>query len=182
MGEDALGKLNYWTARRRRAAGMVLIALFLTAIAGAAGYVLYAPHAGPSPPAENRRVQAAHVDALVKEILDRPLFTPGRNPAPPPASPKDLAALRPPVLKSHLTGITIFPGTRLAVFVSEENKYRSVGEGEEIDGFKVRSISADQVILASAFGEQILRPAKANYETVRNTKPVEMGSFDPDKP
>jgi hypothetical protein len=37
------------------------------------------------------------------------------------------------------------------------------------------------VILASSFGEQIVRPAKGTYETVQNTKPVALGSFDPDK-
>jgi len=117
----------------------------------------------------------------VKEILDRPLFNSDRSPAPEPPSPEELAKLQPPVLKSHLTGITILPDTRLALFVGDGNKYLSRKEGDDIDGFKVRAIAPDHVVLASSFGEQIVRPAKGTYETVRNTKPVEMGNFDPDK-
>jgi hypothetical protein len=135
----------------------------------------------PEKPATDRRVQTAHADALVKEILDRPLFSSDRRPAPEPPSPEELARLQPPVLKSHLTGITILPDTRLALFVGEDNKYRSLKEGDDIDGFKVRAIEADHVVLASSFGEQIVRPAKGTYETVRNTKPIELGNFDPDK-
>lgn len=131
--------------------------------------------------AASRQAQIAHVDAQVKEILDRPLFNSGRSPAPQPPSHEELAKLQPPVLKSHLIGITILAETRLALFAGDGNKYRSLKEGEEIDGFKVRAIAADRVILASAFGEQIVRPAKGTYETVRNTKPVQLGNFDPDK-
>lgn len=131
--------------------------------------------------AANRRAQTARVDAQVKEILDRPLFSSDRSPAPERPSPEELAKLQPPVLKSHLTGITVIPGVRLALFVADGNKYLSVKEGEDIDGFKVRAIAPDRVILVSSFGEQIVRPAKGSYETVRNTKPVELGNFDPDK-
>jgi hypothetical protein len=37
------------------------------------------------------------------------------------------------------------------------------------------------VILASAFGEQVVTLSKGPVETVRNTKPVDLGNFDPDR-
>lgn len=164
-------------------ARIVLAVFFAAAVIGGAAYSPFLRHgeSKSDPLAGSRRAQTAHVDALVKEILDRPLFSSDRSPAPEAPSPRELAALQPPVLKSHLTGITVFPGTRLAIFVSDGNKYRSVQEGEDVDGFKVRSIAPDLVILGSSFGEQVVRPAKGSYETVRNTKPVELGNFDPDR-
>lgn len=132
-------------------------------------------------PAASKRSQIAHIDAQVKEILDRPLFSSDRSPPPPPPSAEELALLQRPVLKSHLTGITISAGLRLAIFVSDGHTYVSLKEGDSIDGFKVRSIAADRVILASPFGEQAVQPSKGIYETVRNTKPVELGNFDPDR-
>ncbi len=158
----------------------VVLAVFLVVACIAAAMFRAAPPE-TAKPATNRRAHTAHVDALVKEILERPLFNSDRSPAPEPPSPEELAKLRPPVLKSHLTGITILPDTRLALFVGDANKYLSLKEGDDIDGFKVRAIEADHVVLASSFGEQIVRPAKGTYETVRNTKPVELGNFDPDK-
>ena len=109
------------------------------------------------------------------------MFNSDRSPVPEPPSAEELAKLQPPVLKSHLVGITILAETRLALFAGEGNKYLSLKEGEEIDGFKVRAIAADRVILGSSFGEQIVRPNKGTFETVKNTKPVALGNFDPDK-
>jgi hypothetical protein len=167
--------------RISRNTGVMLAVFLVAAIVCVAVTAFRSNRSEPARPATARQAQTAHVDALVKEILDRPLFSSDRSPAPEPPSPEELAALRPPVLKSHLTGITILPDARLAHFVGDGNKYVSLKEGDDIDGFKVRAIAADQVILASSFGQQIVRPAKGTYETVRNTKPVELGNFDPDK-
>jgi hypothetical protein len=174
----ALGRIS----RLARNAGIVLAFFFAAVAVGTTVDILFHPGATKAAmPPPNERIQLARSDALVKEILDRPLFTSDRSPAPQPPSPEELAKLHPPVLKSHLTGITILAETRLALFVADGNKYLSLKEGDDIDGFKVRKIEADRVTLASAFGEQVVRPAKGNYQTVRNTKPVELGNFDPDK-
>jgi len=159
-----------------------MLAVFLVlAMAGIAIAVFRPDPPHPARPVMVRQNQTARADALVKEILDRPLFSSDRSPAPELPSPEELAALHPPVLKSHLTGITILPSARMAHFVGDGNKYLSLKEGDDIDGFKIRAIAADRVILASSFGEQIVRPAKGTFDTVRNTKPVAMGNFDPDK-
>lgn len=167
--------------RFSRNAGVMLAVFLVAAIVCTAVVVLRSDPPAPPKLVPDRRAHTAHADALVKEILDRPLFNSDRSPAPQPPSPEELAKLQPPVLKSHLIGITILPGTRLALFVGDANKYQSLKQGDDIDGFKVRAIEADHVILASTFGEQIVRPAKGTYETVRNTKPVALGNFDPDK-
>jgi hypothetical protein len=162
----------------------VVLALFLAATAVWTGgnWLLYPP----APPKAalrdtDNRAHIAHIDAGVKEILDRPLFSGDRSPPPPPPTPEQLALLHRPVLKSHLTGITVLTDTRVALFAGEANKYVSVKEGEEIDGFKVKNILPDRVILASAFGEQTVSISKGPVQTVRNTKPVDLGSFDPDR-
>src|SRR5262245_61345395 len=66
--------------------------------------------------AASKRAHIAHIDAQVRQILDRPLFSSDRSPAPEPLSPEELAKLHPPVLKSHLVGITILAETRMALF------------------------------------------------------------------
>jgi len=169
----------------RIAAKFCIALAFLCAAAVVAGFIGLNPSRSSisqtNMAAASKQARIAHLDAQVKEILDRPLFNSDRSPTPEPPSPEELAKLRPPVLKSHLVGITILAEMRLALFAGDGNKYQSLKEGEEIDGFKVRAIAADRVTLASSFGEQIVRPNKGTYETVKNTKPIALGSFDPDK-
>jgi hypothetical protein len=170
---------------QRIPAKICVVLAFLCAAAIVAGFIGLNPSrssiSDTTMAAASKRARIAHLDAQVKEILDRPLFNSDRSPTPEPPSPEELAKLRPPVLKSHLVGITILAEMRLALFAGDGNKYQSLKEGEEIDGFKVRAIAADRVTLASSFGEQIVRPNKGTYETVKNTKPIALGSFDPDK-
>jgi len=170
---------------QRIPAKICVVLAFLCAAAIVAGFIGLNPSrssiSDTTMAAASKRARIAHLDAQVKEILDRPLFNSDRSPTPEPPSPEELAKLRPPVLKSHLVGITILAEMRLALFAGDGNKYQSLKEGGEIDGFKVRAIAADRVTLASSFGEQIVRPNKGTYETVKNTKPIALGSFDPDK-
>lgn len=182
------------TATLLRAAGMgtksglgnvlVVVALFLagTIVWMGGNWLLYppAPLQAAMPEAGNR-TRIAHIDAAVKEVLDRPLFSSDRSPPPPPPTPAQLALLNRPVLKSRLTGITVLTDSRVALFAGEGNKYVSVKEGEEVDGFKVKNILPDRVVLASAFGEQAVTLSKGPVETARNTKPVDLGNFDPDR-
>jgi hypothetical protein len=166
----------------RNAFAVLAFFLAVTIVWTGANWLLYppAPPRAAMPEGPNR-ARIAHIDAAVKEILDRPLFSSDRSPPPPPPTPEQLALLHRPVLKSHLTGITVLPETRVALFAGDANKYMSVKEGEEIDGFKVKTILPDRVILASAFGEQAVSISKGPVETVRNTKPVDLGNFDPDR-
>lgn len=159
----------------------VLPALILVATLGWTFRSLFPSFTGGPAPVPENRFQNARADSLVKAILDRPLFSSDRSPAPPPPPPETLAAPQPPVLKSHLSGILVLPGLRQALFVADGRNYTALQEGEEIDGWKVRSIETDRVILSSPFGDQILQPSKGAAETVRNKKMIELGNFNPDK-
>lgn len=101
-----------------------------------------------------------NVDALIAEILARPLFSPSRQ-RPETAAPEQTAkAEREPLkLPGRLEGMAILPGVREAWFAQEGSRPLGVREGEEIDGWTVASIAAGRVVLKSADGEQIVTPA-----------------------
>lgn len=98
---------------------------------------------------------------LEAEILDRPLFTPGRKP---PQAKEDMATddeeeqAKPPELQSRLAGVTIRPDYSEALFARDGEKPVAVKEGDEIDGWTVDSIERDRVVLTSDFGERVLEP------------------------
>lgn len=172
-------------AWRRISSAAVFMAIFAAAAAiWSAGHWLLSRRDAPVPFVTDvgDKARLARIDGAVKEILARPLFNADRTPPPPPPTPEQLAAAQRPVLKSHLTGITILTDSRLALFSGDGKNYISVKEGDEIDGLKVQRIEADRVILVSPFSEQILQPSKGLAPTVRNTKPLDLGSVDPDKP
>src|SRR5262249_20583454 len=56
-------------------------------------------------------------------------------------------------------GVAILPGVREAVFENDGEKSVVVKEGQEIEGWTVASIHSDQVLLKSAQGEQVVKPA-----------------------
>src|SRR5262249_51930380 len=65
-----------------RYAGMGLAFSAAAIVCAAMGFFLLRPGAPkPAAPARSSRAQTAHVDAMVKEILDRPLFSGDRSPA-----------------------------------------------------------------------------------------------------
>ncbi len=163
-----------------KVACVLLTVILVTEAGGAAASLLASLLDQPvrmTPPTDSQ-FRRAHYDAMVKAILDRPLFSGDRRPPPPPP----VAVKPPPVLKSRLSGILILAGWRQALFAGDGKKYTTLREGDEIDGFKVRNIQADRVILASDFGEQIVQLSSGLAKTVRNTKLVELGNFDPDRP
>jgi hypothetical protein len=101
-------------------------------------------------------------DALIGEILERPLFSPSRQAvetAPPgeeTGKPKE-----PPKLPRRLAGLSIRPEAREALFERDGEKPVVVKEGQEIDGWVVSSIQPDRVVLKSASGQEIVKPASA---------------------
>lgn len=111
-------------------------------------------------PVSLREQPSPSVDALVAEILQRPLFSPSRRP--PDNAPMDESAKaekEPLKLPGRLEGTAILPGIREALFEREGDKPVAVKEGQNIDGWTVASIQPDRVILRSDDGEQIVKPA-----------------------
>src|SRR5258706_9909343 len=111
------------------------------------------------PAAANSKPAPLDVDSLVAEILERPLFSPSRQPADaaPPAEAQNEKP--PPQLPGRLAGVTIRPEAREALFEQEGQKPIAVKEGQQISGWTVASIQLDQVVLKSAAGEEVIKPA-----------------------
>jgi hypothetical protein len=117
------------------------------AVAGAGGEST-APESG---------AQAMAQAAMV--ALDRPLFSRDRRPG---ARGKDDGAA---VAKSgalpRLSGIIVTPDRRFALFSDANGKSRGAVEGDAMDGYVIRLIQPEQIILSGPEGERVLRPAFA---------------------
>jgi hypothetical protein len=123
--------------------------------------------AGPT--AVKTPVPPLDMETAVEAILERPLFSPSRQP------PEVLTAAHieetletaPPQLHGRLAGVMIRPGTREALFARAGQRPIAVKVGGEIDGWKIAAIEPDRVILASNFGDtQTVRPTN-DTEVVR---------------
>ena len=111
------------------------------------------------PTAVMQHVASPDTDALIAEILERPLFSPSRQPAE--AAPEQVSETptAQPKMPGRLEGVSIRPEAREALFEREGANPIAVKEGQEIDGWTVASIRPDQVLLKSVAGEQIVKPA-----------------------
>jgi len=98
------------------------------------------------------------VENSIATILDRPLFTPGRRPPPPPSPSGPEAAKVAPELRARLAGMTVGPGEREALFARDNGATIAVKERQEIDGWTVTAIATDKVVVSSTFGERVLKP------------------------
>jgi hypothetical protein len=54
----------------------------------------------------------------------------------------------------------ILPGDREALFARQNDKPLAVKPGGQVDGWTVKDIENDRVILTSAFGQRVLEPSK----------------------
>jgi hypothetical protein len=122
--------------------------------------------------ARDEQVAAKKADAMVAEVLKRPLFTEGREPpqpkivkAPPPEPPK---------LQGRLAGVVLQPDFKQALFTRPGGKPMAVKEGDVIDGWTVGKIEDDQVTLTSAFGQQVVKPTHGAPEEINapSVRPV----------
>ena len=140
-----------------------------SAFAGAALVVEFAlpflfPSSGnlESARAHDEQLAAKRADAMVTEILKRPLFTEGRMPP----MPKVAAKPEPPRLQGRLAGVVIQPDDKEALFTRPGGRPLAVREGGVIDGWTVGKIEIDSVTLTSAFGQQVIRPTNGGPEEV----------------
>jgi len=95
------------------------------------------------------------IDTLVATILARPLFSPDRQPS---AAPQSAGA---DLKDKRFAGIVIAPDRRLAIFAVAGAKPVVASEGDVVDGWRIESITADEVALVSAQGSRTLRPVPA---------------------
>ena len=108
------------------------------------------PEPSTSPPAQGPRI-----DDLLTTILDRPLFSPTRQPAAraSPDQPTDLE-----LTDVRLTGIVIEPGLHLAIFAVAGAKPMARREGEMMNDWRLDSITPREVVLSGPAGTRTLQP------------------------
>ena len=104
-----------------------------------------------------RKAELPEVDSLIDEILERPVFSSTRMPHESEPAEEAAEEKEPPELQSRLTGIMIGPGEREALFQDGDNEPVAVKVGGEIDGFKVMAIRAEEVVLSSELGDQVVK-------------------------
>jgi hypothetical protein len=128
-------------------AGLALLAELVAPI------LAISPDTLESSRARSERVTQKKADAMMAEILKRPLFMPGRQ-------PPEIKVVRaePPRLQSRLAGVMLQADIREALFSRPGARPLSVKEGDMVDGWTVKDIQTDHVLLTSAFGEQVVRP------------------------
>ncbi len=93
-------------------------------------------------------------EAMVAEILARPLFSSTRRPPPHSDGPAADSGLS----DTRLTGIVTAPGHRLAIFVPNGAKALIVSEGDTVSGWRVENITPREVSLSGPEGTKTLQP------------------------
>src|SRR5215471_16297576 len=147
---------------------LLTLCVGLASIVAAEAFVLMPTYAESSKltdrnaSSRNETIAALNLDAMVAAILARPLFSSTRLP-PAIAAPEEVVVpeKQPPRLQARLTGISLGPNAREALFERDGEKPIPVKVGGEIDGWKVSAIQFDQVVLSSEFGNQIVKPTNA---------------------
>ena len=91
----------------------------------------------------------------VATSLARPLFSPSRRP---PETVKSEGPADPELSDVRLTGIVIEPDRRLAIFAVAGAKPRTLLLGEALNGWKIDSISPEEVALSGPGGTRTLQP------------------------
>jgi hypothetical protein len=90
-------------------------------------------------------------------LLDRPLFSPDRRPAPVATAAAAVAVEEIPRLAGIITG----PGGELAIFEDGSGHQHIAARGDQLGRFKIGTIAPGQVSLIASEGERVLRPRLA---------------------
>lgn len=114
------------------------------------------------------RTEKPRLDDLIATALANPLFSPTRHP--PEASGASDAA-DPGLTNVRLTGIVIEPDRRIAIFAVSGGKPLVLTEGEEVQNWRLDSISPEQVSVIGPTGTRILEP-KPDANAVRPPPPA----------
>jgi type II secretory pathway component PulC len=99
--------------------------------------------------------------ATYAAIVERPLFAPSRRPAP------GAAAIGPSLESRYrLLGI-VGSGPKRKAFVADGARRGEIAEGDTLDGWAVKEIGPDRVMLTSPAGETTLRLTRASSEPAK---------------
>jgi hypothetical protein len=95
-----------------------------------------------------------NVAAMLTAILARPLFSPTRRPS----GKSDDAGAAAGLGDSRLTGIVTVPHRRIAIFAVANGRPLVVGEGDNVQGWRIDSITPEEVSLTGPDGSKTLQP------------------------
>lgn len=99
------------------------------------------------------RAQPARRDELLATTLARPLFSPARRP------PEAAQTTASELSDKRLSGIVVEPDRRFAIFAVTGAKPLTVVEGDSVDGWRVESITPNEISLVGPKGNRTLQPA-----------------------
>ena len=91
------------------------------------------------------------IEPLVATILARPLFSPDRRPL------ETTRSAGADLKDKRFAGIVIEPHRRLAIFAVTGAKPLVLTEGDSVDGWRIETITADEIALVSAQGSRTLQ-------------------------
>ncbi|MBV9828725.1 MAG: hypothetical protein JO001_24105 [Alphaproteobacteria bacterium] len=122
---------------------------------------------------------SADADTLISTALNRPLFSPGRRP--PDAGQ---SARQSDLTDKRLAGIMVNEDRRVAIFAVNGSKSLMVGEGEEINGWRVEAITPLEVSLSGPDGVRTLQPkpdanSRPLSQSASNTRPPQAAPPQP---
>jgi hypothetical protein len=101
--------------------------------------------------------------ATYAAIVERPLFAPSRRP--PPGAPA--AGLGPSIESRYrLIGI-VGAGAKRNAFIADGARRTQIAEGDTLDGWTVKKIDQDRVLLTSPAGDAALRLSRAPPEPAK---------------
>ena len=114
------------------------------------------------------------------ETAMRPVFVVSRQPPPPPPAVVPVQLMK----KGQfvLTGVTIVPSGKFAFLVEKAgNKNRTVTEGQDINGIKVKEITTETVVLSQYNDSEVLtlRASRGPAATVGPEPPPAQGAAVP---
>ena len=109
-----------------------------------------------SPPANSAGDETSILERY-REVLDRPLFSPGRRPSGTTPNAEEPGAL------PTLQGIVVSPKQKFALFAGASDAAASrVAEGETIGRWTVQKIAANRVMLTTSDGAPVELSLKAH--------------------
>jgi hypothetical protein len=111
------------------------------------------PPAEPLAPAA-RAERGPRSDAMLAEILARPLFSATRRPPTKTEAPTGDSGLA----DTRLAGIVTAPGRRFAIFAPNGAKPLVVNEGDTVSGWHIERITPQEVSLSGPSGTKTLQP------------------------
>ena len=135
--------------------------------------------AAPHPPATPAvlRQPGENVQALLAATLERPLFSPTRRPSGKAEDGGAGAGLG----DSRLTGIVTLPQHRIAIFAMPGAKPLVVSEGDTVHGWRIDSITPEEVSLTGPEGAKTLKP-KSDPALAAAVPPRPIGGPVPPRP